>query len=108
MAMLRQGLRSLALQARPFTTSSVLRAEEVASKHTSSAFVEAWAKAAPANLDFPNLPANNLPASTQEAGGPIPEKLTFNFYMPHAQELVNEKVGGALIAAGGVRDGPTN
>ena len=93
--MLRQGLRSfarVATTARPFTTSGALRAEEATSKHTSSAFVEAWAKAAPSNLDLPAFPADGIPPSADVPTGTIPDKLTFNFYMPHSREITNEKV----------------
>eukprot|EP00976_Prorocentrum_cordatum_P003751 73357-Prorocentrum_minimum.AAC.6 len=97
--MLRQASsRFFAAGARSFT-STALRAE-VASKHTSAAFLEQWEKTAPSTLDPPKFASDHLTvAATESTPGVIPEKLTFNFYMPHKTIYDAEKVDMVLVPA---------
>mmetsp|Transcript_38810 Transcript_38810/g.84472 ORF Transcript_38810/g.84472 Transcript_38810/m.84472 type:complete len:206 (-) Transcript_38810:122-739(-) len=98
--MLRQASnRFFAAGARAFT-STALRAEAT-SKHTSAAFLEQWEKTAPSTLDPPKFAAEHLSETTSDAPTPgvIPEKLTFNFYMPHQTICDAEKVDMVLVPA---------
>jgi len=97
--MLRQASsRFFAAGSRAFT-STALRAE-TATKHTSAAFLEQWSKSAPSTLDPPFFASQHLsPAPEAPAAGVIPEKLTFNFYMPSQTICDAEKVDMVLVPA---------
>jgi len=98
--MLRQASSKLFSAASRSFTSTALRAEAATNKHTSSAFLEQWAELAPSTLEPPKFGADHLTASTLvESTGVIPDKMTFNFYMPHETICNAELVDMVLVPA---------
>lgn len=106
--------RSSALQSsRVFTTSAARFADSgedaatASSKKRIEEFLDRFTKAAPSTLASPHFPsqhaAEDLKKSrkgqpdTEEAG--TPEKLTFNFYLPHAVLGTSQKVDLVLLPA---------
>ncbi|GBG64338.1 hypothetical protein CBR_g41539 [Chara braunii] len=56
-----------------------------------------WEKAAP-NLVFPTIPSQFM-KPRPEVPAAIPDKLTFNFFMPHAREIDGEQVDMVILPA---------
>eukprot|EP00243_Klebsormidium_subtile_P003904 TRINITY_DN17547_c0_g1_i1.p1 TRINITY_DN17547_c0_g1~~TRINITY_DN17547_c0_g1_i1.p1 ORF type:complete len:203 (-),score=70.64 TRINITY_DN17547_c0_g1_i1:257-865(-) len=56
-----------------------------------------WKKVAP-NLDLPKFPGDLLPAR-QEVPSSIPEKVTFNFLLPHDSLFEKEEVDQVILPA---------
>ena len=62
------------------------------SKDSIDAFMSKFAKFAPPKFDAPSTPTTFMPAQAQATTTATPEKLTLNFYMPHAAPHDGEQV----------------
>lgn len=92
--MLRQAARGLCRRgfaARSLTTSTTARADDEATK----TFLEKFDQVTPSTMSPPNFPTDFLKKEDKqslEAPSTVPEKLTFNFYLPHEQIAKSRKV----------------
>eukprot|EP00239_Pterosperma_sp_CCMP1384_P000681 CAMPEP_0197845766 /NCGR_PEP_ID=MMETSP1438-20131217/2653_1 /TAXON_ID=1461541 /ORGANISM="Pterosperma sp., Strain CCMP1384" /LENGTH=212 /DNA_ID=CAMNT_0043457189 /DNA_START=127 /DNA_END=765 /DNA_ORIENTATION=+ len=100
--MLRQASRVLLNRAagvsRPFTVSALRCSEEV-KLHETETFSQKWASVNPEYLTVPKFGKDYLseaPAD-HEVGAPLPNKLKFNFFMPHSVEMNEEEVDMVLV-----------
>lgn len=69
------------------------------SKDSIDAFMSKFAKFAPPKFDAPSTPTTFMPAQAQATTTATPEKLTLNFYMPHAAPHDGEQVDMVLVPA---------
>lgn len=103
--MLRQVSRQFVSRAAGFTrplTTSALRAEDVQSQHATEKFAEAWRSVNPEYLSVPAFNGQEYLSETppdHEAGQALPDKLKFNFFMPHNIEMKDEEVEMVLVPA---------
>ena len=75
---------------RRISASALARAED---ERGPEAFLEQFMPKVSSTLAPPNFPSSFLkPVKEQEEGGPIPEKLTFNLFLPHSQHTKNAEV----------------
>ena len=94
--MLRQVARGLCRQglaARSVSTTVIARTE--ADDETKKQFLEKFDSVTPSTMAKPNFPSDFLKKEDKEpleAPSSVPEKLTFNFYLPHEQIAKNKKV----------------
>lgn len=94
--MLRQVARGLCRQSvatRCLSTTALARAE--ADEDTKQQFLEKFKKGTPSTMAPPTFPFDHLKKADKEpleAPSSVPEKLTFNFYLPHEQIAKNKKV----------------
>lgn len=93
--MLRQAARGICrrgLAARSISTSTIARQDDEA---LPKAFTERFTKLVPSTMAPPSFPTDFLPKEqkeVQEASSTVPDKLTFNFYLPHEQIAKAKKV----------------
>jgi F-type H+-transporting ATPase subunit delta len=103
--MLRHAARRLAgsgiAASRCLSTAAVLRDE--GTKQTSNSieeFKEQFLKVVPSNMDPPKFPSDYIKKKDKAADtAGVPDKLTFNFYLPHEQISDGEEVDLVLIPA---------
>ena len=93
--MLRQAARGLCrrgLAARGIRTTAIARQDDEA---LPKAFTERFVKQVPSTMAPPSFPTDFLPKDAKtvgEAPTTVPDKLTFNFYLPHEQIAKARKV----------------
>ena len=93
--MLRQVTRGLArrgLALRTISTSALARQDD---EGLPKAFSDKFVKFVPSTMAKPSFPTDFLPKEqkeVQEAPSSVPDKLTFNFYLPHEQIAKGKKV----------------
>ncbi len=93
--MLRHAVRGLCrrgLTARTISTTTVARQDDEA---LPKAFTDRFTKLVPSTMAPPNFPTDFLPKDqkeVKEAPSTVPDKLTFNFYLPHEQIAKARKV----------------
>ena len=93
--MLRHAARGLCrrgLTARTISTTAMVRQDDEA---LPKAFTDRFTKLVPSTMAPPNFPTDFLPKDqkeVKEAPSTVPDKLTFNFYLPHEQIAKARKV----------------
>ena len=93
--MLRQAARGLSrrtLALRSISTSAIARQDDEA---LPKAFSDKFVKFVPSTMAKPSFPTDFLPKEqkeVKEAPSSVPDKLTFNFYLPHEQIAKGKKV----------------
>ena len=93
--MLRQAARGLSrrpLALRSISTSTIARQDDEA---LPKAFSDKFVKFVPSTMAKPSFPTDFLPKEQKEvkdAPSSVPDKLTFNFYLPHEQIAKGKKV----------------
>lgn len=101
---LRTGLRRGTLHGSRALVTSAGRLADEGTKSTQE-FLDRFTKVAPSTLAQPHFPSDFLAEATegQEAEGAaaagVPDKLTFNFYLPHAVLGSSQKVDLVLLPA---------
>lgn len=99
--MLRQAARGFcrrSLVARGIRTTAIARQDEEA---LPKAFTERFVKQVPSTMAPPNFPTDFMSKEAKqvnEAPSTVPDKLTFNFYLPHEQIAKAKKVSHAAYA----------
>eukprot|EP00212_Chloropicon_laureae_P006949 CAMPEP_0197495208 /NCGR_PEP_ID=MMETSP1311-20131121/34952_1 /TAXON_ID=464262 /ORGANISM="Genus nov. species nov., Strain RCC856" /LENGTH=233 /DNA_ID=CAMNT_0043040683 /DNA_START=86 /DNA_END=787 /DNA_ORIENTATION=- len=90
--------------ARLFQTGSAPRFEEETKANPSlasqEAFLKKWNEVAPSTMDPPSF-ASEFAAKSKEpaADGAVPEKVTFNFFLPHEKPYSGAEVDMVLVPA---------
>jgi len=95
--MLRIAGRRLASRAgliRPFSTSTASLADDASSDKGPKAFLEKFMPNLTGNATEPQFLSDFIKKPEEQQDG-VPEKLTFNFYLPHKQEVKKSKVGAS-------------
>ena len=93
--MLRQAARGLcrrSLAARGIRTTAIARQDQEA---LPQAFTERFVKGVPSTMAPPSFPTDFMSKEAKqvnEAPSTVPDKLTFNFYLPHEQVAKAKKV----------------
>ncbi|KAL3160149.1 hypothetical protein ABBQ32_010918 [Trebouxia sp. C0010 RCD-2024] len=100
--MLRQAARGLCrrhLGARGICTTTIARQDQEA---LPQAFTERFVKQVPSTMAPPSFPTDFMSKEAKqvnEAPSTVPDKLTFNFYLPHEQVAKGKKVDMVLLPA---------
>ena len=100
--MLRQAARGLCrrgLAARGIRTSAIARQDDEA---LPQAFRKIFVKQVPSTMAPPSFPSDFMPKeATQVSDAPstVPDKLTFNFFLPHEMVAKGKKVTSPLLVS---------
>ena len=87
-----RGLGRRSLAARGIRTTAIARQDQEA---LPQAFTERFVKGVPSTMAPPNFPTDFMSKEAKqvnEAPSTVPDKLTFNFYLPHEQVAKAKKV----------------